>query len=415
MSLSFYRRKFQIFISSINSNREVVESIKHWLTDKAGITILDGLPQFLPDDSFENRLENALELCQSLIICITKQRVESGQVKREFELGLKQQNATEGLFRIIPIRLEDCVIPDFLHLSALIDITENGFDMIAASKLMLGFYFNGVASEEGRSHDVFISRPWSVEENGLTSLVCKSLKRLGFRLIGNMVEQPVNADSLKRLVSSCGGGVAVIPRGVSEKTAKKITNELEVMSNFGLPFIIISDSSIKLPHNVASAALSVLRLDATPIDIEKQVYNTALVLQEEWVNPPEYQYIFYGTDLKAEHKVRNRLLQKVVRHITTLSCLMGEDIQRGQIQSEIIGLIVRAQMMIADISQENLNTCIEAGVAIGANVPLNLLSGDERHKPPFMFRDRQVWHYQSDLDLLGTIHKFVIPYRRYIL
>jgi hypothetical protein len=72
-------------------------------------------------------------------------------------------------------------------------------------------------------------------------------------------------------------------------------------------------------------------------------------------------------------------------------------------------------MMIADISKENLNTCIEAGIAIGANVPLNLLSGDERHKPPFMFRDRQIWHYQDDLELLGIIHKLVLPYRRYIL
>ena len=90
-------------------------------------------------------------------------------------------------------------------------------------------------------------------------------------------------------------------------------------------------------------------------------------------------------------------------------------IQRGHIQGEIVDMIVHAQMMIADVSSENLNTCIEAGIAIGANVPLNLLSGGERHKPPFMFRDRQIWHYQDDLDLLGTIHKLVLPYRRHIL
>ncbi|MBL8102812.1 MAG: toll/interleukin-1 receptor domain-containing protein [Anaerolineales bacterium] len=414
MSLPMNRRKFHSFISSVSTNMDLVEQMKLWLTDKAGISILHDMPQFRSEDSAEDKLENALELCQSMLIPITQQGIDSGWVKREFELGLKQQAATESLFRVIPIRVEECAIPEFLRLSSYVDITENGFDLAAAAKLLLGIYSNGIASGGGKSHDVFISRPWAGDDYGLVSLVCKTVKRLGFRLIGSSVDQPSNIELMKRFVAGCGAGVAIIPNRISDKAAKKIINELEVMCSLDIPFVIVSEDSAKIPIHIADHALDILRLDANSINIEKQIYAIVLKVQEEWVNPPEYHYIFYGTDLKDDHKVRNRLLQKVVRQISAIPCLMGEDIQRGQIQNEIIDLIVHAQMMIADISKENLNTCIEAGIAIGANVPINLLSGDERHKPPFMFRDRQIWHYQDDLELLGIIHKLILPYRRYI-
>jgi len=94
---------------------------------------------------------------------------------------------------------------------------------------------------------------------------------------------------------------------------------------------------------------------------------------------------------------------------------VGEDIRKGQIQQEIVNWITGAFMMVADISEENLNTCIEAGVAVGAKTPLHLLAAGPRHKPPFMFRDQQVWYYENDVELLGIVHNLVLPYRRRII
>ena len=409
MSLPVYRRKFQSFISSANTSREMAEQIEHWLTDKAGIPVLHTAQNFHAGAS----VEDGLELCQSMLVLITKQGIESGQVKREFELGLRQQARFGDLFRIIPVRIEECVVPDFLQLSACIDTVENGFDMSTAAKLLFGLYFNGLASEDGKTHDVFVSRPWSHEEDALTTLVCKLAKRIGFRLIGNPIEPQEKND----LISGCGGGIAIVPSGMGEKAMKRIVNDLEIMCGLNLPFLIVSEKPIKLPDLIIRKALEVLCLDensSQSLGFEKQIQASIIRLHEEWVTPLENHYIFYGTDLKEEHKARSRLVRRIVQQISSMPCLMGEDIQRGQIQNEIINMIAGAQMMIADISRENLNTCIEAGVAIGANIPLNLLSGDERHKPPFMFRDRQIWHYQNDLDLLGIVHKLVAPYRKFI-
>jgi hypothetical protein len=68
-----------------------------------------------------------------------------------------------------------------------------------------------------------------------------------------------------------------------------------------------------------------------------------------------------------------------------------------------------------NVSPINLNTCIEAGISMGANIPLHLVSRGPRRKPPFMFLDQQVWYYSDDVDLLGVIHKIAYPYRRRVL
>jgi len=418
MSFPLHRRKFRSFVSSTNYSRKIFEPAELWLTDKAGISIMHDTPADHSALGVGDRLEDALEVCQSMIILITQQSIESGQVGREFELGRKQQSLHGNLFPIIPIRVEACVVPDFLQSLSYIDMTESGFDLTAAARLLIGLYSNERTPVEGKSHDIFISRAWSREDE-LTSLVCVAAKRFGFQLVGNPIEQSTSPDSPMRLVAGCGGGIAIIPNGLNDKAVKRIVSELEAMRYYGLPFLVVTEDAVELPDSIVGAALEVLSLEKNSsqpsTDREKQIRAALFRLQEEWINPPESQYIFYGTDLKDEHKARNRLLQKVMQQISTMPCLMGEDIQRGHIQDEIVNRIAHARMMIADVSSENLNTCIEAGVAIGANVSLNLLSGGERHKPPFMFRDRQIWHYQDDLDLLGIIHKLVLPYRRYIL
>ena len=71
--------------------------------------------------------------------------------------------------------------------------------------------------------------------------------------------------------------------------------------------------------------------------------------------------------------------------------------------------------MLVDISEDNLNTCIEGGIAKGADIPLYLLSRGPRRRPPFMFRDQQVWYFSDDIELLGIIHRIVYPYRRRVL
>lgn len=46
---------------------------------------------------------------------------------------------------------------------------------------------------------------------------------------------------------------------------------------------------------------------------------------------------------------------------------------------------------------------------------LHLIARGPRRRPPFMFRDQQVWCYGDDIEFLGTIHRIIYPYRRRVI
>jgi hypothetical protein len=53
------------------------------------------------------------------------------------------------------------------------------------------------------------------------------------------------------------------------------------------------------------------------------------------------------------------------------------------------------------------------GLAAGTNV--EIISGGESRRPPFMLRSLQMPSYQDEIELVGIIHNIVRPYRRRII
>jgi hypothetical protein len=71
--------------------------------------------------------------------------------------------------------------------------------------------------------------------------------------------------------------------------------------------------------------------------------------------------------------------------------------------------------MIADISEDNLNICVEAGIARGTRTRPYPFAKEPRKRSRFMFRGLQVFHYADDVELLAVVHRILCPYRRRIL
>jgi hypothetical protein len=84
-------------------------------------------------------------------------------------------------------------------------------------------------------------------------------------------------------------------------------------------------------------------------------------------------------------------------------------------QKQIRDRIAGSFVMLADISEDNLNTCVEAGIAKGTGTRLHLVAREPRRRPPFMFRDLQVFYYNDDAELLAVAHRILHPYRRRII
>jgi hypothetical protein len=410
MGLPIYKRKFRSFISSAHVDRDIVEQIRFWLVNKADIPIL--YDSCIHSAETLEEFEYAVELCQSIIIVLTQNALETGWVRTQFDAGAKQ-TVSGKYFPIITIRIEDCEVPEFLRNTRLIDMSAKSFDPNTAGELLLELYSNGAAFENGRERSVFISHSWGREDPALLTTVCDIVKRQGFQLVSRAPnQQNDDNDTAQAIIAGSGGIIGILSNGIPERTKRRIIRDVETARTLRVPYAILIEGSEKIPSLIAANALGVLRVDENN---QKTLNEVILNLLEEWITPPKPQYIFYGTDLKDEHKERKYLICRIIEQILSMPCLVGDDIHQGHIQREITNMITNSYVMIADISKENLNTCIEAGIAIGANAPVHLLSGGARQKPPFMFRDRQIWYYENDMELLGIIHKLVAPYRRHVI
>ncbi len=416
MSIPMHKRKFNSFISAAYADRELVGQIESWLVDKAGMSVWCDAQVLPAGTSIEAELEKTIVTCQSMILVLSRRAIESGWVKREFEAGIEQQTQGENVFPIIPIRIEECVAPDFLQTAKWIDISKNGFNLFAANELLFKLYPASSHPGAGKGHDVFISRSWKQTDSALPDAVCTAARYIGFQLVGNLADRQ---NDVRSVIAGCGGFIAIFSSQMSEKAKKQIMEEMEIANTLKLPCFVVAEESVEIPESVNKNVLEILRVKTANLRHEEksdgQIHSFLLKLQEEWVNPPKPQYIFYGTDLKDEHKHRNRIIRRAIQQVSSMPCLVGEEIHQGHVQQEITNMVVNSCLMVADVSKENLNTCIEAGIAIGANVPVHLLSEGERRKPPFMFRDRQIWHYENDVDLIGLVHKLVLPYRRHMI
>jgi len=112
------------------------------------------------------------------------------------------------------------------------------------------------------------------------------------------------------------------------------------------------------------------------------------------------------------------MIRRLIERTTAMQCIMGDAIEgtgTSSVQKLITERIRGAFLVVADVTGDNLNTMIEAGIARGANVETLLVSGDARHDPPFMFRDQQIFYYGDDLDMYGKINRLILPYRRRVI
>lgn len=145
-------------------------------------------------------------------------------------------------------------------------------------------------------------------------------------------------------------------------------------------------------------------------------------------------YVFLATDHKRT-SARNEAARDIVEHVLGMECVLGKDSPGEQLREAIVEKIRDANLVIADLAcvrdestnrlLPNLNTWIEAGVAIGARRPvfptaLDPASFDpdvanKTTQVPFMFRNSQIQWYGTDIEYLARVHRLVMSMRRRII
>ena len=93
----------------------------------------------------------------------------------------------------------------------------------------------------------------------------------------------------------------------------------------------------------------------------------------------------------------------------------GNEIHEEPLHAAIVSKIRGAFLVLADISDDNLDTCIEAGMALASGTNVEILARGEPRRPPFMLRALQMPTHRDEMEQVGIVHRVVRPYRRRII
>lgn len=85
--------------------------------------------------------------------------------------------------------------------------------------------------------------------------------------------------------------------------------------------------------------------------------------------------------------------------------MVGSEIYEEPLQSAIINKVCGAFVVLADITDDNLNTCIQAGMGLAAGTNVELISYGKARRPPFMLRALQMPTYENEVERIGVLHR----------
>ena len=412
--LPLHKRAYDAFLSHAHADKAVVDRIHGWLADTSGVPVWYDATHLSASSRIVDALGQGISESRAAIVVLSEAAIRSGWVQEEYSAAVEQRVSNPD-FRIVPVRLGNAAIPTFLQTTKWVELPNAEFGVDQAAELLASLYGSADTHDPGSARDVYVSRTWREAEAARADEICRLAVEYGFRLIGDSRDQHGFADGqrVRSIIASCGAFIAVLPHRGGHTTSQYMLREIEQALALGLPSLIVADHEIQLPEPIAEQAICVgadHEADLTAVDHGLQR------LDDEWDRPSAPHRVFFSTPLQAGSHERVRLVTNILQRVTGMPCVVGDDIREGHVQRTIIDAIQDSFLVLADISEENLNTCIEAGVALGAGRPLHLLAAGPRRRPTaFMFRDQQVWYFEDELELLGLVHRIARPYRRRVL
>ena len=417
-------KTYDIFLSHSSLDIDFTNKL-HNLLEQAGFNVWYDEKRLTSNTHLLSDLPKYIGNSESFIVVLSKNSCYSTWVQDEYGYARELQKNKE-LKAIIPIVIDDCDLPGFFNNYKWIDCKQ-GLTPYAFFGILAALY--GSSENMREEKDVYVSYSWRKEEQNMVNAVFHQLKRKQFRLIGDAGNQTVydEDDRIRRIMNTCGAYVGILPYRGESNTSRYIIDEINKAQECGLPGVLFADARVENLDEFTYPLLKIENLDN--ID-ETLILNHVNKLT---VKRPRTPHVFFATNLDRRRLSINECIRNLSGVVTATRCILGEDINKGSLQQQIIDRIKSAYVMIANITGDEqcikceaegkvgkdkiyrFNTCIEAGIARGANTDLFIIAKEPRQAPPFMFRDIEVRHYADDCSLLAIVHKILRGYRRSVL
>jgi hypothetical protein len=414
----FNQREYDLFLSHAHADRAFVEDLYAWLTRSAGLKVFYDPDKGTAGTGISTLLQREIENCRGLLLIVSDASVESTWVEREYNIAVDEASEQPD-FRIVPVRLGDAAGKKLLKGVSWFDISDRRFSARAAAAILRGMYVRPDLPDPARSRDVYVSASWRVDGQSAVA-ASRYLVEKGFRLIGDMKDQPAfDLDRIHRIMETCGAFVSILPFRDAERASagdrpyKYFLQELDLAEAVvGLPSLVVADPRIRRADRDDSKWL---RMPTAAEHVSPEVARRLDLLWDDWQRPRLGSHVFLALSQEMERAAGFPAVRDTIEMVTGMNSVVGFEIQGQEQPNEIQETIRRAALVVADITDDNVNVCIEAGMAKIAGRPYEMLCKGPTRSAPFMIRGPNILFYNDDLEMHGALHRIARTHRRRII
>jgi hypothetical protein len=411
--LPISKRAFRSFLSHAHvDKKEFVDELHSWLSEFAGMKVWYDSVEF-PSGLVASELGKAIENCQSAIIVLSEKSIASGWVEEEWNICVEQKNSNPD-FQIVTINLDGCRPPAALRVRKWIDANNAELSPLVACQLIEALHGYATRPSENSRSTFYLSRGSRPSEVEQSERVLARCRNAGCRFVRDAPDQySFNEERIKDIIASCGGVFAFLPNRGQGSTSKYILDEIRYAKDLNVPAIVFLEPGVP-----ASAIDEILPKEHVVIEIGDGSASDLDQQTQEFIErvPPPLRnaHCFLGHGFQPAERELWKMARRVAEATSGLACISGDDLAGESAQRQIVDKIRTSAINIFDISEDRLNSCIEAGIARGAGARYELVCRGPRRRPPFIFRDKQAFFYDTPTELLGLVRKLLFEYRRLV-
>jgi hypothetical protein len=437
--LSLEERDYHCFISYASEDALFARKMAEWLIT-AGLRVW--LDQMRLSAGAPVLDELTRQICNSraCLLLATDVALTKNYVKHEVDIACEQQVSQPGFAVLALVTNRDLDpkerFPSLRKVSWMF-LPQTELDVDSARRLLLSLTPSVPLAPQSRH--IFVSCGWGETEEPVTRRLCAPLISRRVRLVGDSKDQKkfgefgeVGTARVERIMSGCTGHIMVLPARRStgrspEETYKYFIAEWEISRRLTLARRVFCVSKGLLPPQLRDEAIEVGAAQDS-VGIEPELI--ALHDETEAIAP----YAFLATNYKHNGE-RNTAARGIIQHVLGMECLLGDDFASEQLREAIVSKVIGANLIFADLAclvdevakvlRPNLNTCIEAGIGMGARRPVFVTAlnpesfdpevRDKTTQIPFMFRNHSIQWYENAVNFLAKIHWLSMATRRRII
>ena len=395
-----------------------------------------------------NSLAGQMSLCQGFVLLASTTSLKSNWVQQEIAIAMDQA-INEPSFTMTIIRVDDVDIrqasPSLASLKWIEPRAIGSFpDPASIVQVVNSIFGRRPVSVSENATDIYVSRSDKIpQETNVSNAHCRSIVGLpGVRLVGDSLDQNTfDIVRIRRLMNSCSGHILILPHRATEDNYKYFVREKKVSQILGLPILVIARNDSPLP---AELKKSVYYLETMGDKLPENCADVfgAFLDDAKAIRVKYEPAVFFAHEYKLNNE-RNKAAAELISAVTGCRCRVGLDFTGAFGTRQIIDGILRSSWFLADFASRvdegtggiklNTNTCIEAGVALGAGFGMSADQteidrtiyavcrestpgyGKTTDLPFMLHTSLTVDFYKDDLEFLAKIHRIARYQRRRII